>query len=144
MTLYYIIYKLTYNKTVLLQIWKYQFPQDPSCKWSFFRTFPSQNKLTSCLHHSSSMDNTDKAASTGNYSNLYLGDDPFESRSVHRLSWQVSRGFPKSLQANDGTEPRIGPRPLPFTSSPIHYPLIILQFHAMKSDSIAKQTKNKD
>jgi hypothetical protein len=49
----------------------------------------------------------------------YFGGIHFESRSVSH----VFRGFHQSLQANAGIVPSNRKRPLPFTSSPIHYSL---------------------
>jgi hypothetical protein len=44
------------------------------------------------------------------------------------------REFPQFLLANAGRRLSIRPRPLPLTSFPIHYPLIVLQFDTEKSE----------
>jgi hypothetical protein len=54
----------------------------------------------------------------------------FKSWHWNRQS-QFSHDFPQSLQANAGTVPSTGPRPIPSTSFPIHYSLIILPFDAI-------------
>jgi hypothetical protein len=55
-----------------------------------------------------------------NNSAPYSGGPGFKFRPGDRLSWQNFRAFPESLQANAGMIPYIRPRPLLFTSFPVH------------------------
>jgi hypothetical protein len=75
--------------------------------------------------------------SSGNVLHLHSGGTRFEFRPGHRLSRQVHRCFPRSLQANAGVLPQFGhkrflPNPLEFIIRhpsyrlPIHHYRIIL------------------
>jgi hypothetical protein len=60
--------------------------------------------------------------SSGNAVDFYSEGAVFESRLGYRLSWEVFRGFPQSLQAYVGILPLLGqdrflPNPFPLISS---------------------------
>jgi hypothetical protein len=48
------------------------------------------------------------ASYNGNALQLYSTGARFESRPGHQVTWEILRGFPQSLQENDGLAPRLG------------------------------------